>query len=98
MPDKRRNKLLLSVLGRSLMVVLVTLLGAIGGLAVGYYRAWMEVNPVPPAPKTMGGETAGVASMVIYAIYLAVGAVGGAIVGLVIGLVAAVFWPRRVSR
>jgi hypothetical protein len=46
----------------------------------------------------MGGETAGIAAMVIYAINLAVGAGLGAIAGLAIGVVVAVFWPRREPR
>jgi hypothetical protein len=59
MSGRPRSKLLVSILGRSLMVVLITLLGAIGGMAAGYYHAWSVSNPVPPPPRAMGAAGAG---------------------------------------
>ncbi|SIO58880.1 hypothetical protein SAMN05444166_5845 [Singulisphaera sp. GP187] len=97
MPTSARSARLKSILGRSAMVILVTILGLIGGLAVGGYRAMTVVNTLPPAPGTMGFESAGFAPFVIFAIDLAVGAVGGAIFGLLIGVAGAILWPRRSS-
>jgi hypothetical protein len=97
MSKSARRALLLSVLGRSATVILVSILGMIGGLAVGGYRAMTVVNALPPSPGTMGFESAGFVPFVIFAIYLAVGAVGGAISGLLTGVAGAILWPRRSS-
>lgn len=95
MSEKRLGKILVAILGRSLAVVLITILGAVGGMAVGYCVSWIQFNPTPPPPLTMGAETSGAGAFVIYAMNMALGAAGGAIVGLVIGALVAIFWPRR---
>ena len=95
MLDRRRKKPLMSIIGRSMMVVLITLLGALGGLLVGVYRAMIQINALPPSPATMGFESAGIAPILLFGINLSLGAAVGAIVGLVIGVVGAILWPRQ---
>ena len=97
MPKSARSALLMSVLGRSAVVILVTILGMLGGLAVGGYRAMTVVNALPPSPGTMGFESAGFVPFIVFGVYLAVGAVGGALAGLLIGVAGAILWPRRSS-
>ncbi|QDV36347.1 hypothetical protein [Tautonia plasticadhaerens] len=96
MSNRHIGKLLVSTLGRSLLVALITLLVAACGLAVGYFRGMEEANP-DAQMTTLGGETAGIASMIVVAFNLALGTAGGAIAGLVIGVVMAILWPRRAA-
>jgi hypothetical protein len=89
------GSLVLSIFGRFSVAVLVTLVGLIVGAFIGGYVGMKAMNATPPAPATMGFETAGVASMVIFLVDLAFGAAGGAIVGLSIGLVCALVIRRK---
>jgi hypothetical protein len=91
----RSGSRVLSILGRFSVAVLLTLVGLIVGAFIGGYVGMKAMNASPPAPATMGFETAGVASMVIFLVDLAFGAAGGAIVGLSIGLVCAVVIRRK---
>jgi hypothetical protein len=92
--EPRRGGRLLSILGRFGIAVLLTILGGIAGLAVGLYRGITAANALPPAPATMGFESAGLAPAIVIAVDSAMGGVVGAIAGLVIGLGLAIFWPR----
>jgi hypothetical protein len=93
--EPRRGGLILSILGRLSLAVLFTLLGLIIGGFVGVYLGFQATNASPSAPATMGFETAGVASVIVFVMNVAIGAAGGAIVGLLIGVVSAIFVRRR---
>ena len=95
MLDRHRKKLLMSIIGRSLMVVLITLLGALGACSSVSTGAMIQINALPPSPATMGFESAGITPIFLFGINLALGAAVGAIVGLVIGVDGAILWPRQ---
>src|SRR5262245_45440321 len=90
--------LLISLVGRSLTVVLFVLLGLIGGMVGGGYRAAARVAAIaPPAKATMGMESAGFEPILIWAVNLLIWGIGGALVGLMTGLLWAIFWPRTAA-
>jgi hypothetical protein len=97
-PQPSRGGALISLVGRSLTVVLFMILGLIGGMVGGGYRAAAQVAAiVPPAKATMGMETAGFEPIIIWIVDLLIWGVGGALLGLVAGLLWAIFWPRTAA-
>ena len=95
----RRNpgRFVLAFVGRFLMVLSTTVVGTVLGMVIGAYRANSQTNSGPAQDHaTMGMETAGVVSLVVWGMNLLFGGAMGLLLGLLVGVVGmlAYRWAR----
>lgn len=92
---RTRGGVLVSIFGRTLVVVAGTLVGLVGGLIAGAVWGAFQVAalPPPPARMTMGMESAGFLPAIVFVIHLAMGAALGTLAGFVLSLIWMIVMP-----
>lgn len=85
----------LAFAGRFLGVLSTTILGTVLGMVAGAYRANSQMNGGPDhGHATMGMESEGLVTLVIWVVNLLLGAAVGLMLGLVVGVVGMVAYRR----
>ena len=85
--------------GRFLGVLCATVFGTVVGLAAGVLRATAQMNAVPvPGRATMGMESSGLATILVWAVNLLLGGGAGLLMGLLVGMVGMVAYGRTRGR